>query len=158
MFRHFAAITVLITILVAVFADGEGREALAAQVAERQKQNALLVADAKTVGQRTIGLKKAKSGKAAVAYANATVDDSDSGGSYGAPMDSAGGSGSGSDSGSISVGPSRPPGPLMGPGPNSAVPPHERKKGPGKAQPPRPTQDQLNRLMEASRQRSGASE
>jgi hypothetical protein len=156
MFRHFAVVTVAVTICVAVFADGEGREALAAQVAERQHQNELLVAEAKTVGQRTIGPKKAKANKAAVAFANSSVDDSDTGESFGAPMDNA--DGSSNDAGSVSAGPSGPLGQFMGPGPISAIPPQARQKGAGGAQPSRPTQAQLDRLMEASRQRSGASE
>lgn len=155
LFRHFAVITVVVTACVAMFADGEGREAIAAQVAERQKQNELLVAEAKTVGQRTIGLKKIKASKGAVALANASIDDFDTGGEFGAPMESAGGLSSYGDSMPSSPGPH---GQIADSSPLSVLPPHARQtKRPTVAKPKRPSQEQLQQLMDASSRRSGAS-
>ena len=41
MYRHFAVLTLVLTVAVGFFADGENREAAAAQVAEKKQENAV---------------------------------------------------------------------------------------------------------------------
>jgi hypothetical protein len=50
-YRHFAAITVAITLTLGFFANGEGRQALADEVAERQQQAELRQAQVARFGQ-----------------------------------------------------------------------------------------------------------
>jgi hypothetical protein len=45
MYQHFAVITVAITAILAVFADGEEKEAIEAQIAKRQAKNELMAQD-----------------------------------------------------------------------------------------------------------------
>ncbi|PLK26017.1 hypothetical protein [Novosphingobium sp. TH158] len=56
MYRHFAVITVVITACIAVFADGERREAIGAELKAEQQQAALRQAEADTLGPRKIHL------------------------------------------------------------------------------------------------------
>lgn len=161
LFRHFAVVTLVITCCIAMFADGEGREAMAAQIDERKKQNDLLVAQAKTVGQRSIGLGKIKTEKGVVALANANLNETESDSAFGAPMDTPGGSSSDIEEAPSS---SSPPGPLgrigqvTGANPVSVIPPHARQQAPRSAQPKRPSQAQLQNMIAASQRRSGAAD
>ena len=50
MYRHFAVVTVTITTCLAIFADGENRQALAEEVAARQQQNELRAAEQEKSG------------------------------------------------------------------------------------------------------------
>lgn len=86
-YRHFAIITVVVTLLVAVFANGENRQAVAAAVAERQHAAALAEYQAHKFGKPT--LIQAEPLKARV-Y-NSAADYSDTNSDYGAPMDRVGG-------------------------------------------------------------------
>jgi hypothetical protein len=54
MYRHFAVITLLITACIAIFADGERREAMADEFAEQQQRQALREADATQNGPKKI--------------------------------------------------------------------------------------------------------
>lgn len=152
MFRHFAIITVAITACVAMFADGEGREAVAAQIKERQQKNELLIAEAEKVGKRTVGFDRASAGKGAVAAANDSVEWSDDGPAYGTPMESA-------DVGGDD--PSGPAprgliGPVMGPASMRGVPPQVRQRMAPGSQARRPSAEDIERITAASRARSGA--
>lgn len=56
--RHFAAVTLVITACIALFADGEQREAIGAEIkADRQRQE-LRVLDAERNGPRKIGAER----------------------------------------------------------------------------------------------------
>jgi len=157
LFRHFAVITVAITACVAMFADGEGREAIANEVAVRQKQNELLIAEADKVGKRTVGFDRAMAGKGAVAAANDSVDWSDDGGDFGAPIEG----GSGSGDGPSALGSRGPIARMTGSGAVQLIPPQARQRGtvnPQPARPPRPTAAQVGQIEEASRIRAGAPE
>jgi hypothetical protein len=160
LFRHFAAITVVVTVCVAIFADGEGRDALAAQIKDRQNQNELMIAEAKAVGERTVGLNKIKASKGVVALANAGIDSIDSSETFGAPMDTGAGSSSDSDDLSPPAASRGPIAQLAAANPLSVVPPFARQlnKRPAAAQPQRPSQEQLQQLFDASRRRSGSAE
>ncbi len=57
MYRHFAIATVMITGCLAMFASGENREALEAQLAENQQQNAARQAEQEKAEQGAIGKK-----------------------------------------------------------------------------------------------------
>jgi len=86
MYRHFALVTVLLTTSVAMFADGEGREARATQVAEHDKQEALRQEAAEQVAKPTI-TRRVPQPRHRFAQEVRGFDVS-----FGAPMDSAAGS------------------------------------------------------------------
>jgi hypothetical protein len=152
MFRHFAVITVAITACIALLADGEGKEALAAQVKERQQKNDLLIAEADKVGKRTVGFDQTIARKAAVADSDG--EGYDEGGSFGEPMDA--GSGAGDEAASPR---SRGPiGGLIGPGSGKLLPPQLRQPGARASQAGKPSPAQLDKIEEASKLRSGARE
>lgn len=54
-FRHFAVITVAVTACIAMFADGENREALAGPIEQRIARNHQLQAEADKLGKRRLG-------------------------------------------------------------------------------------------------------
>jgi hypothetical protein len=155
LFRHFAVITAAISACVAMFADGEGREAVANELAERQRKNELLIAEAAKVGTRSVGFDKAKAGRGAVAQANASVGEVDELGDFGAPMDVPAGSSDGG--GGDTVAPSGPPRSVdirIGAGPQSARPPIARQRtAPGAV-----GRAQFEKMLRESRKRSGAPE
>lgn len=51
MYRHFAVITIVLTLGLALFADGENRELMAEELAERERQAALERASAEKFGK-----------------------------------------------------------------------------------------------------------
>lgn len=153
MFRHFAVITVAITGCVALFADGEGREAIASELAARQQKNQVLIAEAEKVGKRTVGFDRTSAGKGAVAAANDSVDWSDNGGDFGAPMEDPGGSSPGGDDGPASGGGGGMFG-RFGPGPMSVMPPMARQQNAQGAA----ARAQFEKMLRDSRQRTGAPE
>jgi hypothetical protein len=58
MFKHFATVTIAITVCVAVFADGEGKEMVGDQVATIEARNQALKVEAKKLGERHLGAGK----------------------------------------------------------------------------------------------------
>ncbi len=91
MYRHFAAVTVGITGMLALFADGESREAVAAQIAKQGEAAAERREDMRKAGNSTF----TRPLKSPGSYSEGSFDYSDTGGggSYGAPMDGASGEG-----------------------------------------------------------------
>lgn len=89
MYRHFAIVTVALTAALALFADGESREAMAEEIAAREQRNELAHASAEKFGKPRLVRKEP---------ASAGSFGSD-GGDFGEPMDDAGG---GNPSGYIS--------------------------------------------------------
>lgn len=155
LFRHFAVLTVAFTACVAMFADGEGREAVANELAARQKQNEMLIAEAAKVGTRTVGFDRSKASRGAVARANDSVGESDDLSDFGAPMDNPVGSSDGG--GGDSYAPSGPPGVFgsgMGAGPMSALPPMARQRTAQGAA----ARAQFEKMLRESRQRTGSLE
>lgn len=170
MLRHFAAATVAITFCVAIFADGEGREAIAAQVEAREARTNLLEVEAGKLGTRRVGLHNLKLPKEGRAHIPFGQDVADGGGDYGAPMDSAAGNdaGSGWTQAAPGVGPNNdgqraqanPRGPA---GPDGSIlgPPNLTNRAPRTrrpSRPPQPTEAQQAAVLAASRARSGRAE
>lgn len=60
MFRHFAVITLAITFCLAMFADGEKRQAITEQVEQRQAQNEALKAESDALGKKRFASKGMK--------------------------------------------------------------------------------------------------
>lgn len=58
MYRHFAVVTVSLTFVLAIFAHGESRSAMAAELDEQQHQAELRLQSAAMVGTAKIGVKK----------------------------------------------------------------------------------------------------
>ena len=156
MFRHFAMITLAITGCVALFADGESREAIAGEVEARSDRNDLLRTEADKLGARKVkasGLRLRDSKRSYMAFA---PDEPVSDGNYGTPMD-------GSET---SVGASlRPGAPALnlpgGERASSAAPPPPPGLPPGatpavKRKAPQIDEDQLAAIAAASRARSGS--
>ena len=156
LFRHFAVITVVITSGLAMFANGENREALAGTIEAHQAKSAAQQAEyAKPGGHRRIGGSRQA---AAAANNDVPVDDGgpapvSAGGS--SDMDAAwaqGPSGSGGagvsaagDGAAGAIGPAR-SGPRDAKGPPG---------GPRAAKPPRrPSQRQVENMLAASRTRA----
>ncbi len=54
-FRHFAVVTVAVTACIAMFADGENREAIAGPIEQRIARNHELQAEADKLGKRRLG-------------------------------------------------------------------------------------------------------
>ncbi len=87
LFRHFAMITIAITGCVALFADGESREVIVAEVEARTERNDLLRAEADKLGARKVkasGLQLRDSNRSYMAFA---PDEPVSDANYGTPMD-----------------------------------------------------------------------
>lgn len=55
MYRHFAVVTVMITLLIAVFAEGEDREAIGNELKAQQQQTDLRRAEAEKFGPKKVG-------------------------------------------------------------------------------------------------------
>ena len=55
MYRHFAVVTVLITLLIAIFADGENRQAIGSELKAQQQQTELRRAEAEKFGPKKVG-------------------------------------------------------------------------------------------------------
>ncbi len=55
MYRHFAVVTVLLTLSIAIFADGESREAISAEIKSQNQRAELQQADAVKFGSRKMG-------------------------------------------------------------------------------------------------------
>lgn len=158
LFRHFAVITVVITSGLAMFANGENREALAETIKAQQAKNSARHAEQGKPGtSRSIG--KSKQAQAA-AQNNVPVDDG------GPPPVSAGGGGSSDMDSAWSGGASGFGGPgetatgddAMGPiGPAGSGPQGVtgRPGGPKTNKPPRrPSQQQVEAMLAASRARA----
>lgn len=58
MYRHFATITIVITACIALFADGERREAIGAEIRADQQRQAMRAADAQRNGPTKIGAER----------------------------------------------------------------------------------------------------
>ena len=58
MFRHFAVITILITACIALFADGERRDAIGAELNAQKKKTALAQAEAGSLGSNKTASRK----------------------------------------------------------------------------------------------------
>lgn len=54
MYRHFAVVTVLITLLIALFADGENRQAMGNELEAQRQQTALRQAEGEKLGPRKL--------------------------------------------------------------------------------------------------------
>ncbi|WP_114522176.1 hypothetical protein [Altererythrobacter sp. ZODW24] len=91
MYRHFAVVTVGLTGILALFADGESREVVAAQIVEQSEKAAERRAETRKAADATFTRPLVKP----ESYSESSFDNSDvgGGGSYGAPMDSASGDG-----------------------------------------------------------------
>ena len=55
MYRHFAVVTVILTLCIAIFADGENREAISAEIKSQNQRAELNQADAVKFGSRKLG-------------------------------------------------------------------------------------------------------
>ena len=150
-FRHFAAITVAITVCVALFADGESREALSAGIEARQDRNALLKTEADKLGTRHFAARQLHLRDSKRSYLAFAPDDPENAENFGTPMD-------GSDTDFTGGGRRAPPPPPPGMGPGAVPPglPATVAKQVVQRPPPRPSEDQIQSLIAASRQRSGA--
>jgi hypothetical protein len=60
MYRHFAVITLCVTFCLAMFADGEHRDAMMEKAQARESQNRMMQAEKLKVGERKIGTKGVK--------------------------------------------------------------------------------------------------
>jgi hypothetical protein len=58
MYRHFAVVTVAITLLIALFADGENREAIGNELKAQQQQTEMRRAEAEKFGPKKLGGEK----------------------------------------------------------------------------------------------------
>lgn len=58
MFRHFAVVTVLITACIALFADGERRDAIGAEIGAQKQKTAMVNAEAGSLGPNKTSTKK----------------------------------------------------------------------------------------------------
>jgi hypothetical protein len=58
MVRHFAVVTLVITACIALFADGERREAIGAEIRADQQRQQMRALDAERTGPRKIGAEK----------------------------------------------------------------------------------------------------
>lgn len=85
MYKHFAVITVVLTATLALFADGENREALNEHLEERQREQELQAASQQITGPPRLV-------RADTGLQGSFGEESDS--SYGRPMDDAGSGGS----------------------------------------------------------------
>lgn len=169
MLRHFATVTVAITFCVAIFADGEGREAIQEQLAAREARTNMLHAEADKLGNRRVDVHNLKRQAERHRTMSSSADASESSGGYGAPMDNAAGSDaeSATESGRLPADPREGGRPQFGPPQQSGQPPFadpnmgpqgQPNRNPGaRRQPQRPTAEQRERLIEASRARSGSS-
>ena len=83
LYRHFAAITIAVTLCVALFASGEARQVVNDEVSEQQQTVKLQEANAKKVGVKQIGDRRSR-----VGTRNGFGDDYDP--SYGMGRNSAG--------------------------------------------------------------------
>jgi len=63
MYRHFAAITLVLTTLLAIFSSGERSQAVAEQFKSRQQMNALKQAERRKLGSHAVGSGKFNIGK-----------------------------------------------------------------------------------------------
>lgn len=169
LFRHFAGVTVAITICVAVFADGERREVVNNELEAIEARNSLRAAEAAKMGARHVGLKNLKVRDEKRSYmAFAPDGPSEAEGSFGAPMDSALGEGGRRSNGasqphikgaggmnvdSLDFGQPGPKGaPLIMPGVPKSVIEHRQRRRPYKTM----VTDQERAIIEAaSRARSG---
>ena len=163
MYRHFATLTIAITLCLAMFAQGEGREALTGAIDKRQVRNRTLTAEAQMMGKRRLAaheLRLAPEGRAHFEFAQ------DPGEVAPAPIDDVSGSRSAADV--------TPGGPAMGTVPGT--PPEAASysgnprlaglpTGPGdpriarlRQKPRGPTASELGKLLEASRSRAGATD
>lgn len=159
--KHFAGVTVVLTLLIALFAGGESAQ-LADELAARERQNQLAQADAEVNGAKRL------------------VDEPEqrAGGSWGsAGTDGAAYSGGSTEPDTVPViqrtgrtGAPRgrpafitpPPGPIAGGNRDRmrGIPPEglaENQSGPAEPEPYRPTAEQSAKLLEASMARSGGS-
>lgn len=84
MYRHFAVITVALTLTLALFADGENRQAVAEEVERVERENELARAEAEKLGAPKL-FRRAPEQSGGGSFG----PDTDA--SYGAPMDNGGG-------------------------------------------------------------------
>ncbi len=87
MYRHFAVVTVLLTACIAMFADGENRQAVADYHAQQQRQTELRRRSAEMTRTPTIELRDPHQNTGEMDYGSA-AENSDA---YGRPMDDLGG-------------------------------------------------------------------
>lgn len=85
-YRHFAVLTLAVTALMALFADGENRAAIAEEIQTRQQRAEMREANAKKFGKKELLVNKARG----PSINNKGFDYSDAGDGFGAPMDRAG--------------------------------------------------------------------
>jgi hypothetical protein len=145
--KHFAIATVSVTALLALFASGEDWGAQA-QYADIEAKNRLAAAEAEKLGAKKIRM-KSKQPAGSMDY-------------DAAPDFSTGGGGGGS----YSRAPTARQNTAKGPPPGAPMPtrPSDQPAGPtqvearNKAKPKAPTQEELDAMLEASRQRSGGTE
>ena len=153
LFRHFAVVTVALTVCIAVFADGQGDNLLGKTVAAQEAQAQLAVADAarKRVKPVTLLNRRIRDARRSYVPLGAESDDGDSG--YGQPMDAGSGLGGGGSSGYAR------PAPLPAAGmtgqPQSELLPASARNPRGPATPRRPSPEDLAKLEAASLARSG---
>ncbi|MDE2563253.1 MAG: hypothetical protein KGL48_13505 [Sphingomonadales bacterium] len=154
MYRHFAIVTVVISATVAMFADGNRREAITDGVARREQMAALKQQERKKFGPKMIGSPPPERNSWG----------SDAPGGFGAPMDS-----STVDDGSSVVPGSRAPMEVtieVDPAVLAKMTPEQRKAYLKKLEderrrrmaqgPVMPSQSQINNLIAASAARSGS--
>ncbi|MGV2496184.1 hypothetical protein [Altererythrobacter sp. Ery1] len=87
MYRHFAVVTVCLTSALAILADGENREAVADELARRDRQAELKRAEAEKFGTPELITSSALRGGHAASF-----DYGGTASTFGAPMDTAGAS------------------------------------------------------------------
>ena len=156
-YRHFAAITVIITACTAMFADGETTDAMAEQIAAREARNSLLMVESTKVGARHVKVAKLhlrNEKRSHFAFAPEMPEDASNDGSSayefgGSEIEAPRGLQQGLRSAPPGAGS---PSPGMGPSRPSSARPRQART------PPRPNAAEMESLLAQSRARSGAAD
>jgi hypothetical protein len=163
MLRHFAVVTLVITASVAMFANGEGQEAVMSGIETRIAENPMIAQSTKVVGAKRFETNKLRLRNEKRSYMAFAPDMPEATREFGTPMDLNGSiDADGSDESTSTEGweqPNRLASAEQGPPPPGT--PNFTKLDPkrprlSRPRPVRPNAEQLDRLMNASRQRSGA--
>lgn len=153
LFRQFAIGTLAITACLAMFADGEGRQAIEQQIEKRQERNKLITTEAKALGARKFKVNGMKLREGNRSYMSFAQDAETAGESYaGSPVGP-----TSSEIGESAGVTAREAPPALGPAEMAGaikpeITPRPSTKKPVKR---RPTAEQLKELTEKSAARSG---
>jgi hypothetical protein len=169
MFRHFAIVTMMLTAAIAMFADGENRELLAAEVRQSPAPAAGGANGTKGADTKHAGSTQFRDGRRQRQVWGPDIEpgmegnfDNDIVATPASPMAAAGSfGGEGEDPGASPAAPVAAPPAAMAAAAPPGMPGHllQQMAGTGpaarKAPPRHPTPDEINRMLESSRERSG---